>query len=448
MLKYKNICYILAIPFAFLLSEIFSCLNIGIDMDSENFILEISIFIILMVMSPHIIYAVFMFIRKQYITGYSDNKVKPQSYISRAEILTILDRIVKNIPTSISSAKVNGNTLIKDRNVILRNVEIFGNLIIGEIASKSIKLDNVIINGDLILYAPIDIETNLIAVNGKTVKIYENNVTSNEYYLDNVYGIKFSIPDGASAYSDMPENKNNADLIIVNTKQDDKYYFEDIGDISKEKIKNLEYDSIYVKVENGDVFGNPYELYSDNATSHLLIIKRDNIVYEILFMNIVSNNIIDSVLANMEFIAGTNVINHETKIYKNSKLCLKFSYKEGYVGIDDSYNTGNIYSGDSMFKLFIQVNMITDIDEYSINEVKALLKTLIKNDGDILNEKVSKISNHDTILFEIESEDNKIMSLYVIIGNNLYNFIFKGEESKMDTIGKDMFLNIVNSMEF
>jgi hypothetical protein len=65
-----------------------------------------------------------------------------------------------------------------------------------------------------------------------------------------------------------------------------------------------------------------------------------------------------------------------------------------------------------------------------------------------IDEKVSKISNHDTILFEIDSENNKIMCLYVIIGNNLYNFIFKGDELSMDSIGKDMFLSIVNSMEF
>ena len=92
--------------------------------------------------------------------------------------------------------------------------------------------------------------------------------------------------------------------------------------------------------------------------------------------------------------------------------------------------------------------MITDISEYSVEELKSMLKTLIKSDGTIIKEDVSKINNHDAIQFEIASEGSRIISQYVIIGNNLYNFIFKGEEMAMQTIGEDMFYEIVNSMEF
>ena len=101
-----------------------------------------------------------------------------------------------------------------------------------------------------------------------------------------------------------------------------------------------------------------------------------------------------------------------------------------------------------MFKLFIQVNMITDIDDYSISEVKTLLRSLIKNDGKIVEENVFKINNHNAIEFHIESDEDKTISLYVIIGQNLYNFIFKGKSFEMDNIGNEMFSSIVNSMEF
>ncbi|MBQ9313421.1 MAG: S-layer homology domain-containing protein [Clostridia bacterium] len=391
------------------------------------------------------------FIRKQYIKGYEDNTVKPKKNITRAEILIILNRIINNISPSLYSAKINGNTLIKDRNVIMNNVEIFGDLIVGEQAAKTVIFTNTIVNGKLILYAPIDMQSNTIAVNGEIVKAYENKSLSNSYYINKEYGLTFPIPDGATTYDGMSgDNRDYSkkDLIIVNSEKKDEFYYQSMENVTKNVLKNIGYDSIFLKESSGDIQKYPFELYADNVSSHLLIIKRDNVVYSILFLNVVSNNVIDNVITNLSFTSGTNITNHNTVIYRNSKLALKFNYKNGYVGVDDSYNTNNVYSGDSIFKLFIQVNMITDINDYSIEQVKALLKTFVKNDGEIVNEEVMKINNHNAIQFEINSENDKIISLYVIIGNNLYNFIFKGEARKVELLGKDMFNTIVNSMEF
>lgn len=388
-------------------------------------------------------------VKKQYISGYPDKTLRPKENITRAEILTILNRAINTDATL--EKKINGNVLIRDRNVTLKNVEVFGDLIIGESVTDSLNLINCIVNGNLVLYSPIDFEKNTIDVKGKVVKIYEQRVSSNAHYTDSTYGISFPLPDGATVIKSSEINNkyyNFNDLIIAYVKQDDKYYFQSIDEISEEEIKNQKYDSIYRKIESSNIGDCPYELYKDNASSNLLIIKRDNIVYSLLFLNVVSDNILDNVMSNIKFIDGEKVVNHSEKIYKNSKLCLKFTYKDGYVGVDDSYNTGVVYSGDAFFKLFIQVNMITDIEDYSIQEVTALLKTLIKSDGKIIKEDVKKISNHDAIQFEIVSDDSKIISLYVIVGNNLYNFIFKGDETQMDSIGKDMFLDIVSSMEF
>ena len=341
--------------------------------------------------------------------------------------------------------------IVQHRNSQLKNVEFFGDLIIGETAGESLYLSNVVVNGNLVLYSPVDLQKNKVTVTGKIIKAYDKKIESTFHYTNSTYGVNFSLPTGAKVFETTEITSSvydYDDVIIIDIKEDESYYFKDIHKISAEEIKSRKSDSIYKLIES-DKFGfYPYEIYKDNANSSLLIIKRDNIVYSLLFINVVSDNILDNVISNIQFTNGERTLNYAEKIYRNSKLCLKFTYRDGYVGVDDSYNTGAIYSGDPFFKLFIQVNMITDIDEYSVEEVTALLKTLIKSDGTIVSQKISKISNHDAIFFEVDDGENKIISLYVIVGNNLYNFIFKGEKSRVDSLGKEMFLDIVSSMEF
>ena len=392
------------------------------------------------------------FVKNGYITGYPDGELKPKNNITRAEIITILERIIAgDIEAPMRDKKVNGNWIINQKNSQLKNVEFFGDLIIGETAGESLYLSNVVVNGNLVLYSPVDLQKNKVTVKGKIIKAYDKKIESTFHYTNSTYGVNFSLPTGAKVFETTEITSSvydYDDVIIIDIKEDESYYFKDIHKISAEEIKSRKSDSIYKLIES-DKFGfYPYEIYKDNANSSLLIIKRDNIVYSLLFINVVSDNILDNVISNIQFTNGERTLNYAEKIYRNSKLCLKFTYRDGYVGVDDSYNTGVIYSGDPFFKLFIQVNMITDIDEYSVEEVTALLKTLIKSDGTIVSQKISKISNHDAIFFEVDDGENKIISLYVIVGNNLYNFIFKGEKSKVDSLGKEMFLDIVSSMEF
>ena len=392
------------------------------------------------------------FVKNGYITGYPDGELKPKNNITRAEIITILERIIAgDIEAPMRDKKVNGNWIINQKNSQLKNVEFFGDLIIGETAGESLYLSNVVVNGNLVLYSPVDLQKNKVTVKGKIIKAYDKKIESTFHYTNSTYGVNLSLPTGAKVFETTEITSSvydYDDVIIIDIKEDESYYFKDIHKISAEEIKSRKSDSIYKLIES-DKFGfYPYEIYKDNANSSLLIIKRDNIVYSLLFINVVSDNILDNVISNIQFTNGERTLNYAEKIYRNSKLCLKFTYRDGYVGVDDSYNTGAIYSGDPFFKLFIQVNMITDIDEYSVEEVTALLKTLIKSDGTIVSQKISKISNHDAIFFEVDDGENKIISLYVIVGNNLYNFIFKGEKSRVDSLGKEMFLDIVSSMEF
>lgn len=392
------------------------------------------------------------FVKKGYITGYPDGELKPKNNITRAEIITILERVIAgDIEAPMKDKKVNGNWIINQKNSQLRNVEFFGDLIISETAGESLYLSNVVVNGNLVLYSPVDLQKNKVTVKGKIIKAYDKKIESTFHYTNSTYGVNFSLPTGAKVFESSEVTSSvydYDDVIIIDIKEDENYYFKDIHKISAEEIKSRKSDSIYKLIES-DKFGfYPYEIYKDNANSSLLIIKRDNIVYSLLFINVVSDNILDNVISSIQFTNGEKTLNYAEKIYRNSKLCLKFTYRDGYVGVDDSYNTGVIYSGDPFFKLFIQVNMITDIDEYSVEEVTALLKTLIKSDGTIVSQKISKISNHDAIFFEVDDGENKIISLYVIVGNNLYNFIFKGEKARVDSLGKEMFLDIVSSMEF
>ena len=52
------------------------------------------------------------------------------------------------------------------------------------------------------------------------------------------------------------------------------------------------------------------------------------------------------------------------------------------------------------------------------------------------------------IKFKVESEGKIIYSLYVVIGNNLYNLIFTGDEEGMLEVGEELFDEIVKSLEF
>lgn len=392
------------------------------------------------------------FISKNYISGYGDNTIKPKGNITRAEVLTILNRIIcENLSTSIVNKKIGGTAIIKEKNITLSSVEIFGDLIIGESAAKTVSMTNVVISGNLILYGDINSQKNVFIVKGSTIKSYNQKVNSNLYYENAEYGIKIALPDGATAIdyvSGENINKNLQDTIIMQISKLDEFYFENLTTISQKEIAKIKTDSIFKELESGTIKGYPFILYKDNANSYLLYIKRDNVVYGMLFINIVSDNILDNTISNIEFIDGNQITSHKNIIYRNRKLSLKFTYKEGYVGVDDSYNTGVIYSGDSIFKLFIQVNSITDISDYSLTEIKALLKTLNTSDGKIVAESMGKVADHDSIKFEIISEDSKIISLYVIIGNNLYNFIFKGDIDKVESVGNEVFANIVSSIEF
>lgn len=392
--------------------------------------------------------SVYTFVKYGYINGYYGNLIKPKENVKRAEVLTIIKRIIPNILTEdIYEGIIQGNTLLVDNNIVLRNATISGNLIIKESIISTLKVNNVDVKGNLIIEKTDNIITK-IRVSGSVIELYEDKREQSLKYVDKDYGISFAIPARATVI-ELGRNQEidykKKDLIAINILQDDNYYLESVSTIARDEAKK--YANLFIEKEEGTIQNAEYVLYDDNDKSQMIVIKRENIVYVLVFSNIVSENVVDNVLSTMKLLKTNKITDYGNVIYKNTALSMKFSYKDFYVSVDDSYNTGVVNDKDAFFKLFIQVNTITDMDKYSIDEVKYLLKNLASNDGEILESENLKIVNNDAIKFKIRSEEKSICSLYIVVGNNLYNLVFTGDSEAMNEVGDKIFTNIINTIE-
>lgn len=392
--------------------------------------------------------SVYTFVKYGYINGYYGNLIKPKENVKRAEVLTIIKRIIPNILTEdIYEGIIQGNTLLVDNNIVLRNATISGNLIIKESIISTLKVNNVDVKGNLIIEKTDDIITK-IRVSGSVIELYKDKREQSLKYVDKNYGISFAIPARATVI-ELGRNQEidykKKDLIAINILQDDNYYLKSVSTIARDEAKK--YANLFIEKEEGTIQNAEYVLYDDNDKSQMIVIKRENIVYVLVFSNIVSENVVDNVLSTMKLLKTNKITDYGNVIYKNTALSMKFSYKDFYVSVDDSYNTGVVNDKGAFFKLFIQVNTIIDMDKYSIDEVKYLLKNLASNDGEILESENLKIVNNDAIKFKIRSEEKSICSLYIVVGNNLYNLVFTGDSEAMNEVGDKIFTNIINTIE-
>lgn len=392
--------------------------------------------------------SVYTFVKYGYINGYYGNLIKPKENVKRAEVLTIIKRIIPNILTEdIYEGIIQGNTLLVDNNIVLRNATISGNLIIKESIISTLKVNNVDVKGNLIIEKTDDIITK-IRVSGSVIELYKDKREQSLKYVDKDYGISFAIPARATVI-ELGRNQEidykKKDLIAINILQDDNYYLKSVSTIARDEAKK--YANLFIEKEEGTIQNAEYVLYDDNDKSQMIVIKRENIVYVLVFSNIVSENVVDNVLSTMKLLKTNKITDYGNVIYKNTALSMKFSYKDFYVSVDDSYNTGVVNDKGAFFKLFIQVNTIIDMDKYSIDEVKYLLKNLASNDGEILESENLKIVNNDAIKFKIRSEEKSICSLYIVVGNNLYNLVFTGDSEAMNEVGDKIFTNIINTIE-
>lgn len=391
------------------------------------------------------------FLNYKYITGYDDGTIRPKANITRSEFVTLLGRIFKTIAAGgVHTGRIDGNLIITGDNVVLKNLIVDGNLVIAAGTSYTLTLKNVEVKGNVILCEETNIDE--IYVQGKKIYAYEREAGTLEQYKNDEYGIEFSISNQIKVIEIWKEKGINYfedNMLLINIEQSDDYYLKSIDTIGKKKIREV--DRLYEITEKGTINNAFYLLYEPLSRSEnykYLVIKRDNTVYTLLFRNITLDNLVDNVLTTLKLIEGEKINDRNFEIYKNKKLSLKFTYRSGYVGVDDSYNTKKIYSGDAPFKLFIQVNTVTDMADYTFDQLQYMLKQIARKDGELIKTENMKIINNNAVKFKILTSENKIIySLYIVIGNNLYDLILTANEDTMDELGDYLFDEIIRSLE-
>ena len=260
-------------------------------------------------------------IKAGYVTGYEDNTIKPLNNITRAEALTLINRIIPNIlNTNVYSGLITGNALVFEDNIVLNNLTIDGNLIVSNRALSTLKVKDATVKKNLIVVDDENENIKNLNVHGDVYEFSTKQETLDNYQNEE-YGITFAVPQKAKIKL-FSENANidykQNDLIVITIEEKDEYYLKNIDTISDIVISK--YDTLYKKVENGEIGFNKYQLFVDNSDNHLLVIKRDNIVYSMKFYNTKSSNLVDNVIATIDFFETDRIIDSKIITYKNSKL--------------------------------------------------------------------------------------------------------------------------------
>lgn len=391
------------------------------------------------------------FLNKGYVTGYKDNTIKPKSKITRAELITIINRIFEQIIFFGKYSKsINGNLLISGDNIFLDDLHVYGDLVISEGVLDNVRLNDIVVYGDLILRREFDFKKNDVSVNGKTINLFEKIVLPNvNTYSNSKFGISFVVPDNANVVEITEDSKNinyrQKNLITVEIEKRDDLHFLSFDTAAFYACNR--FDNLYDEIERDKLGLVEYGVYKNNNDSYLIFIKRFDVTYSIYCFNLTKDNVVENLVNTISLFEGDEIHDHNMVRYNNEKLFLDF-YCLDYVGIDDSYHTGNIYDGDSYFKLFIQVTNITDLKNYSTEELRYALLSLEGSDVDILDSKIKSAYLYDAIEYTVKDGDKRMKSLYVMVGTKLYHFIFVGDEDKMISIGEDIYEEFVSSIQF
>ena len=390
------------------------------------------------------------FITRKYISGYNDNTIKPKANITRAEVVKIITRICEVYVTyGEIKGELFGNVVVNADKVSFNNITINGALIICEGASN-LKLENVIVNGDVILRREIPAPIGNFKVTGQTYKINTEPVVDNSKYINDEYGISFSIPEGSHVVYIQRENQKvnykQKNLMTVRIKQDENLYFSSFAHgLSQEKNR---FALPYTEIKTGYIGFYKYAVYGSTKDNYYFVyIKRDNVEYAIYFYNIENTNIIDNLVESIKLYEGSKITSHGRKTYYNPDLFLKFNYID-YVVVDDSYNTNIVNESEGFYKLIIQVTKIIDMSNYSIDQLKTILVGLEDTQAEIIDSRITKVYNCDAIEYTVKYEDKLSKSLYIVLSNKLYHFVFTSEESKMLGAGYEIYEDIINNIEF
>jgi hypothetical protein len=174
-----------------------------------------------------------------YISG-SNNRINPQKYITRAEFAQLMDNLIKKYITTAGtfSSDINGNVMINMSDVILKDMTVAGDLIIGDgVGNGNVTLNNVTVKGrTLVRGGGIDsikiigdssIQNIIVARVDGQVRIYaEDGTQIGEIIID---GSDDVIIEGDVASitilaSDITVSLVNADVFSITTEGKDTIY--------------------------------------------------------------------------------------------------------------------------------------------------------------------------------------------------------------------------------
>lgn len=395
--------------------------------------------------------AMALFVKKNYLKGYDNNTIKPKDNITRAEVVSIIDRLLADIVIRGQySGDVHGNLLVSGADTNIDNVIVDGDLIIAEGTNGEMNLKNIIVNGNLIIRTPIEIPKKNFQVKGEIINLYDSiDHDDANIYFNTDYGISFSLPEKSKLVEVTNKkqkiNYKTKNLIVIKFEYGDDAFYKSFGMAEKELSEK--YANIYERVtykQSGTAKIGYY--YDQKQNVHLILIKRDEIICTIMMYNAESENVADNLLNSIKLTDGDKVIKHEIKTYKNKNLFLEFKYID-YISVDDSYNTKIINDGKSEFMLFIQVTGITDMEKYSIYELKILFDSLAASEGEIINSEIRKAYRYDAIDYTVKNDEKLSRSLYIVAGTRLYKFIFTGDANKVESVGNELFDDVIRSIE-
>ncbi len=389
------------------------------------------------------------FVYAKYISGYKDKTIKPKSNITRAEVAKIISRIIDIYGSyGAFTGNIKGDLLINGNGVILKDLTVYGNLIICE-GATNISIEHVMVEGSLIYRVDLDLDKLTIKATKGEFDMRPVVEENKSVFQNEPYGISFSIPKKAKvvyADEDSKINYSQKNLMVIRINKDDELYYKSFANgLFAERNR---YAKAYQEVKTGYIGRYRYAIYGDDKDeSHFLYIKRDNVEYSIYFFNIENIDVIETLVESIRFFAGSKIDEHVVKTYYNDKLYLKFNYLD-LVSVDDSYNTGIVNEEESEYKMFIQVTNIVDLSNYTTEQLKTILVDLEDTSSEIIESSIKKVYIYDAIEYVTKNDGKLTRSLYVIIANKLYHFIFTADEAKMAGAGVELYDDIISNIEF
>ena len=205
-------------------------------------------------------------INENYISGYEDNTLKPKSFITRAELIALIDKIVEEVYTfgEFEDKFIDGNVVINGEDVSIGNVNINGYIFIMDGArNNSPSLKN------------IDTTKGIVSRIGDVfvTGIEQEKVLEEKEIIEPVFmRVKYSEDDWTNDDVEVTITFSKKDYEVINNSGKDKYTFEKNGEfvfIAKNSDGNIT--EFKAKVNNIDKIKPEFDVSVDTLADKATI---------------------------------------------------------------------------------------------------------------------------------------------------------------------------------